>query len=75
MNELLLKLFSEIKFDAVLCLDGLLMVDEIVRSPFGSQKGNMYEQFLSRILAERENFGRAPYWREIVRARNGASFD
>ena len=75
MNELLLKLFNEIKYDAVLCLDGLLMEDEIIRSPFGSQKGNMYEQFLSRILAERENFGRAPYWREIVKARNGGSFD
>ena len=43
MNELLLKLFNEIKYDAVLCLDGLLMEDEIIRSPFGSQKGNMYE--------------------------------
>lgn len=75
MNELLLNLFYAIKYDAVLSLDGLLMEDEIVRSPFGTQKGNMYEQFMSRILAERDNFGRAPYWRDIVMARNGSSFD
>ncbi len=75
MNELMLILFYEIKYDAVLCLDGLLMEDEIIRSPFGRQKGNMYEQFMSCILAERDNFGKAPYWREIVQARNGSNFD
>jgi acyl-CoA oxidase len=75
MNELLLELYDEIKYDAVLCFDGLLMDDEIVRSPFGSKHGNMYEQFLSRILTQRDNFGKSPYWKEIVRARNGMDFE
>lgn len=75
INEHLLKTYEEIKFDAVLCLDGLLMEDEIVRSPLGSKTGNMYEQFLSRILTQRDNFGKAPYWKEIVSARNNCKFD
>lgn len=74
-NDLLLVVFEEIKYNAVLCFDGLLMDDEIVRSPFGSQSGQVYEQFLSRILAERDNFGRSPHWKEIVNARNGCKFD
>lgn len=75
MNELLLDIFEAIKYDAVLCFDGLMMEDEIVRSPFGSKTGNMYEQFLSKILTERDNFGKAPHWKEIVKARNGMKFD
>lgn len=75
MNELLLQLYEEIKYDAVLCFDGLLMDDEIVRSPFGSKHGNMYEQFLSKILTQRDNFGKSPHWKEIVRARNGMNFE
>lgn len=75
MNEHLLNLYELIKYDAVLCFDGLMMDDEIVRSPFGSVAGNMYEQFLSRILTERDNFGKTPYWKEIVKARNGMNFD
>jgi len=74
-NDLLLVIYEEIKYNAVLCFDGLLMDDEIVRSPFGSQAGQIYEQFLSRIIAERDNFGRSPYWKEIVNARNGCKFD
>lgn len=75
MNEHLLALYEDIKYDAVLCLDGLLMEDEIVRSPFGCKAGNMYEQFLSSLLSQRDNFGKAPYWKEIVSARNGVKFD
>lgn len=74
-NDLLLVIYEKIKYNAVLCFDGLLMDDEIVRSPFGSKSGKVYEQFLSRILAERDNFGRSPYWKEIVNARNGCKFD
>ena len=75
INEFLLDVFEDIKHDAVLCLDGLLMDDQIVRSPLGCKAGNMYEQFLSRLLSDRDNFGKAPYWKEIVNARNGSKFE
>ena len=75
INEYLLKTYEEIKSDAVLCLEGLLMEDEIGRSPLGSKSGNMYEQFLARIMTQSDNFGKAPYWKELVSVRNGCKLD
>lgn len=75
INQCLIELYEELKYDAVLCFDGLLMEDELVRSPFGSKSGNMYEQFLSKLLTKRDNFGKPPYWKEIVKARGGSKFD
>jgi len=74
-NEVLLELYEKIKYDAVLCFDGLMMDDEIVRSPFGSSTGKVYEEFLSNLLSERDNFGRSPHWKEIVKARMGLNFE
>lgn len=75
INELLLQLYEKIRFNAVLCFDGLLMEDELVRSPLGTKSGNVYEGFLATLISERDNFGKAPYWKEIVKARNGSRFD
>lgn len=69
--NLLVKLYDSIKYDLVSFFDQSGFSDALLRTSIGSSDGNCYDRLVSEIMADRKNFGRAPWWKDIWRVRNG----
>jgi acyl-CoA oxidase len=57
--------YDLVKYDLVKSMDDLMMDNHFVISPFGNKDGNIYGRFISKLLSEKDNFGKPAFWREI----------
>ena len=62
--------YEEVKYDLVKCMDDLMMDNHFVVSPFGNKDGNIYGRFISKLLSDKDNFGKPTFWREIWEMKN-----
>lgn len=73
INRKLLALFEETKFNIVRSFDEIGYSDGTIRSALGASDGNVYDRLISEIMSQRNNFGRAPFWRDVWAIRNSGS--
>lgn len=72
IEEILLKLYEEVKYNVVYSFNCLEIDDLVMNSTIGSQDGNLYERVMSKINADGRNFGRPSFWRDIIKVRKDA---
>jgi hypothetical protein len=73
INRKLLALFEETKYNIIRAFDEIGYSDGTIRSALGASDGNVYDRLISEIMSQRNNFGRAPFWREVWAIRNSGS--
>jgi acyl-CoA oxidase len=70
IHDALLELYEEVKYNIVYSFDFFQVNDTMIRSVLGAQDGNCYDRLISEIFADRRNFGRPDFWRELWEVRN-----
>lgn len=69
IEETLLKLYEEVKFNMLASLKFLYQDDHVIKSAIGSEDGNIYDRLMSKLNSDSRNMGKSDEWRYILQTR------
>jgi acyl-CoA oxidase len=74
IEETLLKLFDEVKYNMLSSMNFLYQDDHVMKSAIGSADGNVYDRLLSKLNSDRRNMGKSEEWRYLLSVRREGSY-
>ena len=69
IEDTLLKLFEEVKYNMIASLNFLYQDDHVIKSAIGSSDGNIYDRVISKLNSDRRNMGKSDDWRYLLEVR------